>query len=199
MAQAPVTWGVAWEVPLKKAKPPPGTEELMKDPGASRERKEAEFEEKIEFERDETTSDLVVEPTLTAEEIQAGATRALVNPSFPAAATVAIPTERRLSIIAFPAACVLSHGEVNSPPPKLTLTAAIVCWLLRASTLSPPAITSETETSAQGSSPAPAHWLPVTLEETCTAIMCAPLATPEKVTPAPAPDPAAIPARCVPC
>jgi hypothetical protein len=95
------------EVPLKTAKPPPGTEELMEEPGARRERKVAEFE-KIE-----TPSDLVVDPTLTAEEIQAGALRASLNPSLPAAATVAIPTERRLSIAAFLDACWLSQGEVN--------------------------------------------------------------------------------------
>jgi hypothetical protein len=118
IAQAPVTWGVAIEVPPFKPNPPPGTEELMEDPGAKSERKVAEFEEL------ETASDLVVFPTLIAVEMQPGALRLSVNPSFPDAAAVAIPTDRKLSIAAFLAACPLSHGEVNLPPPKLRLTAA---------------------------------------------------------------------------
>jgi hypothetical protein len=107
IAQAPVTWGVAIEVPPFKPNPPPGTEELMEDPGAKSERKVAEFEEL------ETASDLVAFPTLTAVEIQAGAFSASEKPSFPEAATVAMPTERRLSIAAFLDACWLSQGEVN--------------------------------------------------------------------------------------
>src|SRR6478672_4764775 len=39
----------------------------------------------------------------------------------------------------------------------------------------------------------------VTIENTCTATMCAPLATPLNVWPADAPLPAAMPATCVPC
>src|SRR4029434_5744612 len=39
----------------------------------------------------------------------------------------------------------------------------------------------------------------VNSEKTCTAISCAPLATPENETPAPVPLPAAIPATWVPC
>jgi hypothetical protein len=122
------------EVPLKTEKPPPGTDELMEEPGARSERKDAEFE-KIEM-----PSDLVVDPTLMAVEIQAGAFRASLNPSLPAAATVAIPTERKLSIAAFLDVCWLSQGEVNSPPPRLMFTAAKVYWFLRAKTRSKAAI-----------------------------------------------------------
>ena len=66
-AHAPATCGVAMEVPLKTANPSPGTEELMLWPGASRERMEAELE------NEETASDSVVEPTLTALDMHAGA------------------------------------------------------------------------------------------------------------------------------
>ena len=83
------------DVPLKKAKPFPGTDELIGCPGASKSRKLALFEKL------ETLSVLVVDPTLIADEIQAGAASALVNPSLPDEITVAIPTERSRSIAAF--------------------------------------------------------------------------------------------------
>ena len=113
IAQAPATWGAAADVPLSTAKAPPGTDEVIDSPGARSERNDAEFE------KDETTSDLVVEPTLTAVEIQAGKLRPSMNPSFPEAMTVTMPTERRLSIITFPAdwTAPVSHGEVNLPVP----------------------------------------------------------------------------------
>ena len=44
-------------------------------------------------------SDFVVAPTLIADEIHAGALSAFVSPSLPAATTVAIPTDRRLSMM----------------------------------------------------------------------------------------------------
>ena len=75
------------------AKPPPGTEELMDDPGANSDRNGAMFEV------GETVSDFVVFPTLTAVEIQAGDSIALTKPSFPDEMVVAIPTERRLSMM----------------------------------------------------------------------------------------------------
>ncbi len=65
-AKAPATCGAAIEVPLKVAKPP-GTDELMDDPGAKTSMKAATFEKL------ETISDLVVEPTLIALEMHAGA------------------------------------------------------------------------------------------------------------------------------
>ena len=65
-AQAPAVCGAAIDVPLKKAYRSPGMEELMDDPGATKERNEATLE-KLEI-----TSDLSVEPTLTALEMHAG-------------------------------------------------------------------------------------------------------------------------------
>jgi hypothetical protein len=81
------------EVPLETANPPPGTEELMLWPGASRERKEAELE------NEETASDSVVDPTLTALDMHAGAPMESVKPLLPEAITVAMPADLRLSII----------------------------------------------------------------------------------------------------
>src|SRR4051795_13451166 len=59
-ARAPATWGVAIDVPLKLANPPPGTDEVMLEPGAQRSSTLPEFE-KLEI-----WSSLVVEPTVTA-------------------------------------------------------------------------------------------------------------------------------------
>ena len=53
------------------------------------------------FENEATMSDFEVAPTLIAEEIHPGELRAFVKPLFPAATTVAIPTDRRLSMIGF--------------------------------------------------------------------------------------------------
>ena len=71
-AKAPATWGVAIEVPLKTEKPVPVTEELIEPPGAKSVRNDALFE------KEDTVSCLVVEPTLTDVEIQAGPEIALV-------------------------------------------------------------------------------------------------------------------------
>ncbi len=57
---------------------------------------------------------------------------------------------------------------------------------------------SDVQASTHGAEPPHVTGL-VNLEKTCTAMICAPLATPENATPAPAPLPAAIPATCVPC
>ena len=46
------------------------------------------------FEKDDTVSDKVVDPTLIAVEIHAGAPIAPVYPLFPDEITVAMPTER---------------------------------------------------------------------------------------------------------
>ena len=43
-ANAPVTWGVAMEVPWKLAYPPPGTDDVITWPGANNDRKEALLE-----------------------------------------------------------------------------------------------------------------------------------------------------------
>lgn len=87
-AQAPVTCGAAMEVPLLNEYASPGTDEYIEDPGARSEMKEAIFE------KEETVFDEVVDPTLIAVEMQAGAPMALVYPLFPDEMTVAIPTER---------------------------------------------------------------------------------------------------------
>ena len=67
----------------------------METPGAKRDMNDAVFE------NDATTSALLTAPTLTAEEMHPGELSAFVNPSLPAAMAVAIPTDRRLSIMVF--------------------------------------------------------------------------------------------------
>ncbi len=86
-AHAPATCGAAMEVPLKGANcwPPlkaGGTEELMPEPGARSERKEAELE------NEDMVSDFVVEPTLTALDIQAGKFMEFVKPLLPEAIAI---------------------------------------------------------------------------------------------------------------
>jgi len=81
------------EVPLKFANPPPGTDESILEPGARRERKEAELE------NEEMVSESVVEPTLTALDMQAGALMEFVKPLLPEEITVGMPAAFRLSII----------------------------------------------------------------------------------------------------
>ena len=61
------------------------------------------------MENEATTSLSLVAPTLTADEMQAGSPMALVSPPFPEAITVAIPSERRLSMTAFVAVFALSQ------------------------------------------------------------------------------------------
>jgi hypothetical protein len=92
IAHAPATWGAANEVPLSDANPPPGTEETIDEPGASRLRKDAAFE------NDTTASSFVVAPTAIADEMHAGAARPSTKPLLPDEITVAMPADRRLSI-----------------------------------------------------------------------------------------------------
>ena len=68
----------------------------------------------------------LVEPTLTAVEMHAGKASALVRASLPAAITVAMFAERKLSIADLKAISVLSQFEEYAPPPKLKLTAAML-------------------------------------------------------------------------
>src|SRR5262245_62054158 len=117
-ANEPVTCGVAIEVPLAVAQSAPGYEDWIDVPGASKDRKEATFE------NDDTASVFVVEPTLTAVETQPGELMAFVKPPFPAATTVAMRTERRLSMMAFVGSW--SQFAVYFPPPRLMFTDAIV-------------------------------------------------------------------------
>lgn len=150
-AHAPATCGAAIDVPLKKEKPVPGTDELIEEPGASR------FKNGAELENEETVSNLVVEPTLTAEEMQPGEAMAVVNELFPDEITVAIPAARRLSIAAFRATLAASQSACveNEPPPRLMLTEAMVMVLLSARTRSKPRIWSERNASAHGAGEEP--------------------------------------------
>jgi hypothetical protein len=70
-----------------------------------------------------TTPVSVVEPTVTAAEIQAGAPVAVVNPSLPEEITVAMP--EAFSVWTDVARVSVSQVLVNWPPPMLTFTAAI--------------------------------------------------------------------------
>ena len=86
-AHAPATCGVAIDVPLFAANWSLRTDEIMLPPGANKSSIPAELL------NDDTESLFVVEPTLIAEEIQAGALIESENPLFPDAITVAIPTD----------------------------------------------------------------------------------------------------------
>src|SRR5262249_56462370 len=114
----PATCGAAMDVPLRTATHPPVTEERIDSPGANSDMNG------VTFENEHTTSAFVVEPTLTAEEIHAGDESAVGEPSLPDATTVAIPTERSVSMIAFSGSP--SHGAVNEPPPRLMVTHSIL-------------------------------------------------------------------------
>lgn len=130
-AHAPATCGVAMEVPLINANPPPGTEEFMLEPGARRCKKEAELE------NDDSVSDFVVEPTLTALDIQPGLLMESVKPLLPEAITVAIPADLRLSIIALRES--VSQLLKKRLPPMLMFTEEKLRVDLRAYTRSNPA------------------------------------------------------------
>ena len=68
-----------------------------------------------------------VDPTLTALEMHAGKAKAVCSiRRFPEAMTVAIPIERRLSIIGLYIGFAESQFDEYFPPPKLILTAAIL-------------------------------------------------------------------------
>src|SRR5439155_25476635 len=108
-AQAPVTCGVAIDVPLATPKPPPVTDDWIELPGANSDMNGATLE------NDEIASDFVVDPTLIADEMQPGASSVVDDPSLPAAMTVAMPTERRLSMLGFSGS--LSQGALDRPPP----------------------------------------------------------------------------------
>jgi hypothetical protein len=119
-------------VPFFNANLPPGTEEFMLEPGARRDKKEAELE------NEDRVSNFVVEPTLTALDIQPGLPMESVKPLLPEAITVAIPADLRLSIIAL-WGCV-SQLLKKRPPPRLMFTEEKLWVDLRAYTRSSPAI-----------------------------------------------------------
>lgn len=87
-AQAPVTCGAAIEVPLFDPYESPGIDEFIEEPGARSETNEAIFENQ------EIASADVVDPTLIAVDMHAGAPIALVYALFPDEITVAIPADR---------------------------------------------------------------------------------------------------------
>jgi hypothetical protein len=124
IAMAPATWGVAMEVPLLASYPPPGTDEFMpfaspSPPGART------LSMRPEFEKSETSSASVVEPTAIAVDMHAGAATAFLYPSLPEATTVAMPSEYRFSMAALSAGNSESQASVYSPPPRLMFTAAM--------------------------------------------------------------------------
>jgi hypothetical protein len=103
-AHAPATCGAAIEVPCLLAYWLPVIDDRITEPGASSESCEEEFE------NDETRSSVVfVEPTLIADEVQAGDEMAFDEPLLPEAMTVAMPTARRSSMIVF-SGLPLSHA-----------------------------------------------------------------------------------------
>ena len=106
IAHAPATWGAAMDVPSKMSKLPPGTEDMIEDPGARSERSGDMFE------NSETSSVFVTEPTLTAEETHAGNESASGSPSLPEAVTVGMPTDRRLAITAVICGSSVSQVDV---------------------------------------------------------------------------------------
>ena len=117
IAQAPATCGEAMEVPLNKENDEVGTEEFIDSPGANKSSK-LELLEKLE-----TVSDLVVDPTLTTLEIQAGEDNEVDEPEFPELDMVTISTERNRSIGTFNNS--ESQGKENEPLPTLMLTEAM--------------------------------------------------------------------------
>ena len=185
----PATCGAAIDVPLSDWNAPPGTDDVIDSPGANSERNDAAFE------NHETTFDLSVDPTLTADETQAGVEMADVAELFPAATTVATPIDRRLSMIGLYGS--LSQGAVNVVPPRLMFTDTTLSAGAMAYTRSRPAMMSDVNAPMHGAIPPQLKGF-VTSENTWTAISSASGATPENGTPAPAPFPAAMPATWVP-
>jgi hypothetical protein len=77
------------------------------------------------FEEEATTSLLVVDPTLIAVEMQPGPLMPFLYESLPAAMTVAIPTERRLSMAGLRGS-ESQDVVLRTPSPRLMLTEAIL-------------------------------------------------------------------------
>ena len=115
-AMIPATWGAAIEVPLAAWKRPSGTDDTMALPGAKNVMNGAALV------KDSTVLLLDVAPTLIVDEMHAGRLKASLVPELPAATTVGMPTERRLSTAALRTSS--SQFEVKSPAPRLMFTAA---------------------------------------------------------------------------
>ena len=90
----------------------------MADPGAKRSTMLG-----LLLENEETPSVLVDEPTVTAEEMQAGEPTEFSKPSLPLAITVAMPAARRRSMIGLVGS--VSQKVLYWPPPRLMFTAAM--------------------------------------------------------------------------
>jgi hypothetical protein len=101
-AHVPVTCGVDIDVPLFAPKLFPKVADVIPLPGANKSKKLAVFEKL------DTPSVFVVELTLITFDKHAGVFKELEENSFPAAAIVAIPTERRLST-----ACLIDAFEAS--------------------------------------------------------------------------------------
>ena len=91
-ANAPATCGAAIEVPEYEAELLFGIADLMYEPGAY-----TSMRFGAEFEKDETKSPFVVDPTVTAEDMHAGEATESEYPLLPAAITVAMPDAARVS------------------------------------------------------------------------------------------------------
>ena len=102
-ANAPVTCGAAIDVPEYASDEFVGTAEMIDEPGAYRSMRSSAV-----FEKPETVSLLVVEPTVTADEIHAGDETESENPLLPDAMTVAIPDAASSSTVE--AIRALSHA-----------------------------------------------------------------------------------------
>src|SRR5262245_3227499 len=116
-ANAPATCGAAIDVPLKYSYPPPRTDEAIDPPGASGDRKGAMPE------KSDTSAVGLLDPTLTADEIHAGVVSDDPETLLPEATTLAIPSDRKLSILGFSGS--LSQGAADKSPPRLMFAAAI--------------------------------------------------------------------------
>jgi hypothetical protein len=121
------------EVPPPAAKPPPGTDESMREPGASSDRKDALFEKGMTRSAERPPEPSLVAPTLIAVEMQAGKSRALKkstlsSASFPEAITVAMPTDARLAMAFVIAGIAASQNEKKGTParPMLRFAAAML-------------------------------------------------------------------------
>src|SRR5918994_146744 len=122
-AQAPATCGAAIEVPPLMAKLPPGTDDLMLVPGASRSTIPDIFELGAMVSRFVVmVSSVIVLPTVIALEMHAGKLTASVKPSLPEAITVAMPAAFRLSMAALRG--FVSQKRLNRPLPRLMFTEA---------------------------------------------------------------------------
>src|SRR5262249_54259262 len=124
-AKAPVTCGVAMEVPLKARKlGVGGTDETMLTPGANRSTTSDTFAKLA------TTSDFVVALTVTALDMQPGKLVRIICESFPAAITVAVPAvlSASMALLNGAARALLSQlPETRNPEsPRLRLIAAIL-------------------------------------------------------------------------